>query len=49
MERKIKVSSSRRKFIRRFGLSLGSVAVAGTASAEIGSPENEAGEKVMLM
>ena len=49
MERKIKDSSSRRKFIRKFGLSLGSVAVAGTAMAAAGSSSDESGEKVMLL
>lgn len=49
MERKIKDSSSRRKFIRKFGLSLGSVAVAGTAVAAAGSSSDESGEKVMLL
>lgn len=49
MERKIKDSSSRRKFIRKFGLSLGSVAVAGTAMAATGSSSDESGEKVMLL
>jgi molybdopterin-containing oxidoreductase family iron-sulfur binding subunit len=49
MERKIKDSSSRRKFIRKFGLSLGSVAVAGTAMATGGSSADASGEKVMLL
>jgi len=49
MERKIKDSSSRRKFIRKFGLSLGSVAVAGTAMATGDSSSDESGEKVMLL
>ena len=49
MERKIKDSSCRRKFIRKFGLSLGSVSVAGTAVAAAGSSSDESGEKVMLL
>ncbi len=49
MERKVKDSSSRRKFIRKFGLSLGSVAVAGTAMAAGDSSSDESGEKVMLL
>lgn len=49
MERKEKDSSSRRKFITRFGLSLGSVAVAGTAAAVTGPTETESGEKVKLL
>jgi hypothetical protein len=32
MEKEAKDSSSRRKFIRKFGLGLGSVAVAGSAA-----------------
>lgn len=49
MERKTKDSSSRRKFIRKFGLSLGSVAVAGTAMAAGKASADESGEKVKLL
>ena len=49
MERKIEDSSSRRKFIRKVGLGLGSVAMAGTAMAagEVSPPGS--GEKVKLL
>lgn len=49
MERKEKDSSSRRKFIRKFGLSLGSVAVAGTAAGASGPAETGSGEMVKLL
>ncbi|MFZ2287372.1 MAG: hypothetical protein WAV93_10350 [Bacteroidales bacterium] len=42
-------SSSRRKFIRRFGLGLGSVAVVGTAAAAGGSTDTGSGETVRLL
>lgn len=49
MERKIEDSSSRRKFIRKVGLGLGSVAMAGTAMAagEVSPPGS--GETVKLL
>lgn len=49
MEGKEKDSSSRRKFIRRFGLSLGTVAVAGPAAVAGESAETGSGEKVRLL
>lgn len=49
MEKKENDSSSRRKFIRRFGLGLGSVAVAGTAAAAGGSSDTGSGETVRLL
>lgn len=49
MERKEKDSSSRRKFIRRFGLSLGTVAVAGPAAVAGESSETGSGETVKLL
>jgi molybdopterin-containing oxidoreductase family iron-sulfur binding subunit len=49
MEKKVKDSSSRRKFIRKFGLGLGSVAVAGTAAVAATSSGAGSGETVMLL
>jgi len=49
MERKEQDSSSRRKFIRKFGLSLGTVAVVGPAAVASEAPENESGEMVRLL
>ena len=49
MKRKENDNSSRRKFIRRFGLSLGSVAVAGTAAVAHVPSETESGETVKLL
>jgi len=46
MERKEKDFSLRRKFIRRFGLSLGTLAVAGPAAVAGESAESGSGEKV---
>lgn len=49
MKRKENDTSSRRRFIRRFGLSLGSVAVAGTAAVAHVPSETDSGETVKLL
>lgn len=50
MEKEAKDSSSRRKFIRKFGLGLGSVAVAGSAAVAAGTSGSDgSGEKVTLL
>ncbi|HUW93755.1 MAG TPA: 4Fe-4S dicluster domain-containing protein [Bacteroidales bacterium] len=49
MKKKKEESSSRRRFIRNFGLGLGSAAVVGTAAIARETAEPESGEKIRLL